>query len=209
MDIQTIWHFVAWLAGCSIPAVVLIYVLKRLVKAATDRITTVVDAYAGERAKLLAQFHNLDKLVQQTEKLTATTETIKARISDELWDRQVRWNYKRDLYIRIIERMSELIFAEGEFQAHEADQKSTGVPLNALKEKLTDLIRLTEIAPLALSERAVKTLWNLSSHTAEELYTPKHCASLKAHLDIFREEASKDLGFAKLTNVDAVDEAKT
>ena len=55
MDIQTIWHFVAWLAGCSIPAVVLIYVLKRLVKAATDRITTVVDAYAGERAKLVRE----------------------------------------------------------------------------------------------------------------------------------------------------------
>ena len=50
------------------------------------RFTSAFDAYAGERAKLLAQFHNLDKLVEQTKALTATTETIKARISDEVWD---------------------------------------------------------------------------------------------------------------------------
>ena len=45
------------------------------------RFTAVFDAYAGERAKLAAQFQNLDRLVQQTEKLTATAETIKARVS--------------------------------------------------------------------------------------------------------------------------------
>jgi hypothetical protein len=33
-------------------------------------------------------------------KLTATTETIKARISDEVWDRQMRWTTKRDSYIQ-------------------------------------------------------------------------------------------------------------
>lgn len=32
------------------------------------RFTSVFDAYAGERARLSAQFHNLDRLVEQTEK---------------------------------------------------------------------------------------------------------------------------------------------
>src|ERR1039458_9006151 len=70
------------------------------------RFTSVFDAYAGERAKLLAQFHNLDRLVEQTEKLTATTETIKARISDEVWDRQMRWTYLRDTYEKLMEALA-------------------------------------------------------------------------------------------------------
>ena len=37
------------------------------------RFTSVFDSYAGERAKLLAQFHNLDRLVEQTEKLRKRT----------------------------------------------------------------------------------------------------------------------------------------
>jgi hypothetical protein len=56
-------------------------------------------------------------------------------------------------------------------------------------------MQLAEIAPLVLSERAVKTLWNLRNHTSERLYTREHIESLKAHLVIFRREAKADLGF--------------
>ena len=48
------------------------------------RFTHVFDAYAGERAKLLAQFHNLDKLVEQTAKLTETAKLIESRVSYDL-----------------------------------------------------------------------------------------------------------------------------
>lgn len=71
------------------------------------RFTAVFDAYAGERAKLAAQFQNLDRLVQQTEKLTATAETIKARVSYEMWDQQVRWTSKRDCYMKLMETLGE------------------------------------------------------------------------------------------------------
>jgi hypothetical protein len=172
------------------------------------RFTHVFDAYADERAKLLAQFHNLDKLVAQTERLTATTETIKARISDETWDRQMRWSHKRDMYVKIIERIAELIRAEAVFQQYENAERSTEGPLGELKEMLNDLMRLMEVAPLVLSDRAVKTLWNLRSHTADELFTEEHLGSLKAHLVIFRREARKDLGFAELTDVETADGSK-
>jgi hypothetical protein len=72
------------------------------------RFTRVFDAYAGERAKLLAQFHNLDRLVEQTTTLTATAETIKARISDEVWERQWRLNQKRDIHARLVKTLSQL-----------------------------------------------------------------------------------------------------
>lgn len=79
------------------------------------RFTHAFDAYAGERAKLLAQFHNLDRLVEQTKTLTATTETIKAKVSDELWDRQMRFNLKRDFYFTLIKAVSEVYYSVGAF----------------------------------------------------------------------------------------------
>ena len=89
------------------------------------RFTHVFDAYAGERAKLLAQFHNLDKLVEQTKALTATTETIKARISDEIWDRQQRRLKRIECYVQVLERLAayvdstyELRVAEQQLSAH-------------------------------------------------------------------------------------------
>jgi len=37
-----------------------------------------------------------------TTTLTATAETIKARISDEVWERQWRLNQKRDIHARLV-----------------------------------------------------------------------------------------------------------
>jgi hypothetical protein len=71
------------------------------------RFTHAFDAYGGERAKLLAQFQNLDKLVEQTQKLTATTEAIKAPISDEVWDRQWRRGQKLKIYSQILQAINE------------------------------------------------------------------------------------------------------
>src|ERR1022692_1694989 len=97
---------VAVIAGIPLLTTIGVYLLARF--------THGFDAYAGERARLLAQFHNLDKLVEQTTKLTATTETIKARISDEVWDRQMRWNFKRDMYVRLMEAIGERLDVEGQ-----------------------------------------------------------------------------------------------
>jgi hypothetical protein len=97
----------ALVAGSSTLTTLAIYLLARF--------THVLDAYAGERAKLLAQFHNLDKLLEQTKMLTATTETIKARVSDELWDRQMRLNLRRDFYVRLMEDVSGVFYMVSSF----------------------------------------------------------------------------------------------
>jgi hypothetical protein len=81
------------------------------------RFTSAFDAYAGERAKLLAQFHNLDKLVEQTKALTATTENIKARISDDVWDRQQRWLKRLDCYIDVLQKLAAYVNATYELRA--------------------------------------------------------------------------------------------
>ena len=60
------------------------------------------DAYAGEWAKLLAQSHNLDRLIEQNERLTTQTEALKSRVPDEMGDRQQRWKFKRMLSLRLL-----------------------------------------------------------------------------------------------------------
>ena len=55
------------------------------------RFTKAFDAYGGERAKLLARFHRLDELVEETKALTQAAEVITARLGDQIWDRQIRW----------------------------------------------------------------------------------------------------------------------
>ncbi len=95
----------AVIAGIPILTTIGVYLLARF--------TNVFDAYAGERAKLLAQFHNLDKLVEQTARLTETTTLIESRVSYGLWDRQMRWGFKRDIYIRLMEALGERLDVEG------------------------------------------------------------------------------------------------
>jgi uncharacterized protein YlxW (UPF0749 family) len=93
----------ALVAGIPILTTIFVYLLARF--------TSAFDAYAGERAKLLAQFHNLDKLVEQTKALTATTENIKARISDDVWDRQQRWLKRLDCYIDVLQKLAAYVNA--------------------------------------------------------------------------------------------------
>lgn len=81
------------------------------------RFTSVFDAYAGERAKLLAQFHNLDKLVEQTEKLTVATESIRTRMSEDVWGRQQRWLKRMDAYVDVVAKLDAYADATYELRA--------------------------------------------------------------------------------------------
>ncbi len=72
------------------------------------RFTHVFDAYAGERARLRAQYDNLEKLVEQTGRLTETTKIIESRVSYDLWDRQMRWTYLRDTYAKLLDALARL-----------------------------------------------------------------------------------------------------
>jgi hypothetical protein len=140
---------------------------------ALARFTTVFDAYAGERAKLMAQFQNLDKLVVQTEKLTATTETIKARISDEVWDRQMRWAAKRDSYIQLMETLGERHDVEARLklleQIHRQQPGNTLYPterdraLLRSQEVQSRMVKAACVAPLLVSPESHHVLIETSA----------------------------------------------
>jgi hypothetical protein len=71
------------------------------------RLTRPLDSYAEELAKQLARHQNLDRLVEETRRVTDAAEKIKSELSHENWDRQTRWAAKRDLYVRIAEALGE------------------------------------------------------------------------------------------------------
>jgi hypothetical protein len=150
--------------------------------------------YLTQKAKNLATHEDIQKLIDQVRE----TERVKAEISDSMWDRQSRWTYKRDLYVKIVETMTTLIGLETRLRAAE----ELGLPAVESKEwgqYLTELMKLTGIASFVLSERANRILENLrstKSNAADEPWSQEQTTRLKAHLSILREEARKDLGYA-------------
>lgn len=61
--------------------------------------------YLRRRAENLATHEDLDKLVEQMKATTEATKAIDARISDAVWDRQRRWELRRDTVVNVIQSM--------------------------------------------------------------------------------------------------------
>ena len=136
---------------------------------ALARFTTVFDTYAGERAKLLAQFHNLDRLVEQTERLTATTETIKAEIQHKVWETQTTLTLKRDIYTRLLEAIGQMIEDQQESTFLETMHRTKFATMPELVDKhRVSEVRLEEtmqkwnraidVAPMLISDQAYSLL---------------------------------------------------
>jgi uncharacterized alpha-E superfamily protein len=61
------------------------------------RFTTPVDSYTEEFARQLAKHQNLDRVVEETEKITEAAESIRTQLSQDTWARQQRWTKKYEL----------------------------------------------------------------------------------------------------------------
>jgi hypothetical protein len=65
-------------------------------------------AYLSEKGKNLATREDVDNLVEQMSMVTKATKEIEARISGDLWDRQKRWELKREILFDAIRRLADL-----------------------------------------------------------------------------------------------------
>lgn len=65
-----------------------------------------LNGYSSEKGKNLATHEDIDKLVNQVRIVTQTTKDIEAKISDQVWDRQRRWELKRDQIFKIADQAS-------------------------------------------------------------------------------------------------------
>ena len=64
-----------------------------------------IGAYLKKKAENLATHEDLNKLVEQMATVTQTTESIKAAISDDVWDRQRRWEMRRDAVFSVMQAL--------------------------------------------------------------------------------------------------------
>jgi hypothetical protein len=63
--------------------------------------------YTKKRGENKAMHDDLDKLVDQVRAVTTTTKEIEAQISGGLWDRQRRWELKREVLFDATRRVAE------------------------------------------------------------------------------------------------------
>jgi hypothetical protein len=137
------------------------------------RFTKPFDSYTEELARQLAKHQNLDKLVDETRRVTDAAETIKAALSHENWDRQQRWTAKRDLYVNIAEALGELRTATIRYEGLErlrltkdlTDEKyATELETKRqeysrdLEESTQHFLRALDIAPLMIPDEPYKPL---------------------------------------------------
>src|SRR6266404_3989380 len=77
-------------------------------------LTTLIGAFIGsylasylkKKGENLATREDLDKLVEQVRAVTTATKEIEAKISTDVWDRQKRWEMKRDLLFEATRRLA-------------------------------------------------------------------------------------------------------
>ena len=68
-----------------------------------------VSKRSEEEGKIDALAASIEIVKENTAQLTAVTKKIEADISDRVWDRQARWNFRRDNYVRVLEVLAEFI----------------------------------------------------------------------------------------------------
>ena len=63
-------------------------------------------SYLKKKGENLATREDISKLVEQVAAITQATKEIEAKISTEMWDRQKRWELKRDVMLEAAKRVA-------------------------------------------------------------------------------------------------------
>jgi hypothetical protein len=64
--------------------------------------------YSKRKGENLAMHEDIDKLVDQVAAVTTTTKEIEAKITSDMWDRQKRWELRREVLFEATRRVAEL-----------------------------------------------------------------------------------------------------
>jgi hypothetical protein len=65
-------------------------------------------AYMKKKGQDRAIKEGFDEVLRQARETTAATKGIEAKISDNVWDRQKRWELKRDVLFDAVKKMAQL-----------------------------------------------------------------------------------------------------
>jgi len=169
-----------------------------------------VGSYLREKGRNLATREDMDNIVVQLRKTTEATEDIKAQISGDLWLRQNRWHFKKDLYARLLENLDtahraldNLLDAEMNHPPAESEARKGWLASQREKssEALEDVHRATAVAMVMLNSEAVSSLSRLedelgkAAQGADSLFEllDAQVATVKEAFDALKIAAKADL----------------
>lgn len=136
-----------------------------------------MQGYMSEKGKNLATHEDIDKLVEQVSAVTQTAKEIEAKISDQVWDRQRRWELKRDHILLVAERCANtkdtLMSLDGRMEriateqaeGLQTDSLSFQVIADSFDDALNDLDKVTMIARIILKQETASTIAELATFT--------------------------------------------
>jgi hypothetical protein len=128
--------------------------------------------YLARKAENLATHEDIRKLVDQVRE----TERVKAEIADRMWDRQRRWEAKKDLYVEIyssLHKLHEFLINVGEGRrvvAAAGDGVDEAPLLKAVDQLRVGFDKFESVgfvAPLFFSDAALTSIANISAVAAK------------------------------------------
>lgn len=130
-------------------------------------------SYLREKGKNLATHEDIDRVVR-------ATEDVKAEISGELWERQNRWTFKRDIYVRLLENLR-VAFLSGkrlvEVQQMEPAEQArhqqwTDALLDEQQSAMAQVLRAAAVATIFVGDDARHALRELEDAAARSHAEP-------------------------------------
>lgn len=111
-------------------------------------------SYAGEKGKNLARKEDLNEILAEVRAVTVTQREIEAKISGELWDRQMHWTQKKELYGQLVKCVNDLADTYGRLSVtlRSHQQQDVRDTMESLYERHTGFGTLSALAMIFASE---------------------------------------------------------
>lgn len=129
-------------------------------------------AYLKKKGENLATHEDVDKLVAQVAAVTQTTKEIESKISSEVWNRQKRWELKREVLFEGVQRLSDsedaLSSLHAVFQVEHNDPEGENVP--SWYEEKSERLKRWRDASAEFDETRVKVSIACGMETVRTFY---------------------------------------
>ena len=126
-----------------------------------------------EAGRIDARDKQLDAIVREVKEVTKAQQDIQSRFAVGLWEYQIRWNQKRDLYATLLGTLTELEHVWQELVKPETPPESVEGLMKTeaqLRDRLHGSVGLARIflSPAALS--SLRTWFEFTTQDAAEMY---------------------------------------